>query len=178
MGARWLPATRSRRSPLQALGWPAAAGVALLALAALMALGMAPQWRAAAEESRLRAARIAPVPAPIEKAPAWPAPAARDARIDRLLELAREHRLRVLAVGQEPPAPGATGASRSHDWERFTLQLEGGYGDLRAYVARTLQADPALALEALRLSRQARGQGAVRADLSLALASGVGVPAP
>lgn len=169
---RWQPVTRSRTSPWRALGWPGAAGCALLALAAVLGGWAAPQWRAATEDTRTRARALkAPPVAPLRQAEAqpWPEAGVRDARIDRLLQQARDRHLRVLSLADE--AAPARAVAGSPGWDRVTLQLEGSYVDLRGFVAEALQADPALALDTLRLTRQEGGPSPLKADLTLALAS-------
>jgi trimeric autotransporter adhesin len=198
----WNPGTQAWRRPWQRLGWPAAAGGAMLLAAAGLAIGLTPQWQAqtraaadAARTARLAAAdarRLASEPV-LQAAPAWPAADRREARLQALLRLAREHGVAVQGLSQKAAPPdegarlatpratrtsGASGASGATEaapqWLEVTLPVRAPYAALRRFLSAALAADPALALDAVRLARGEAGSGFVQAELVFALASAVG----
>jgi hypothetical protein len=166
------------------LGLPGALGISALALAAILELGLTPMWRSqasVAEQAALaqrialadqrRAARDATAGA--DAGPVWPAAAHRDARLERLLQLAQEHRVSVRGVQQQPERAEAANPVA---WNLVTTPLRANYGDLRAFVAAALEADEALALDSVRLRRAEGERVPVDADLTWSFAQ-AGSPA-
>ena len=168
----------------RALGWPALAGLLALALAAVLALGLTPYWHAQqqalseqqrttrqwqAEQARALRATAAQAPA------AWPLAAANDARVAALVELALHHG--VTLTGTEQPLQ--LQAAGSVAWQLLNMPARASYADLRGFIAAALQADPALALDALRLRRENAQAEQVDAELRWALgqAAAPAVPA-
>ncbi|CAD5373513.1 conserved hypothetical protein [Rubrivivax sp. A210] len=94
---------------------------------------------------------------------AFAPPASRAARVAALLALAEGHGLTLRRAEFRHQAEPALGLARY----RITLPAEGGYAALRDFIAASLAADPALALDALRLAR-AEG-GGLRAELRFTL---------
>ncbi len=173
----WWPAWRR-------LGLPGALGVAALILAAMLELGLTPMWRnqASVAEQAASARRVAladqrrasrDASPGADAGPVWPAAALRDARLARLLRLAQAHRVSVRGVRQQPERGEAANAVV---WNLVTLPLRGNYGDLRAFVAAALQADEALALDSVRLSRTEDEPVPVEAELTWSFAQ-AGSPA-
>lgn len=173
MHGGWQPVSRSRTSSWQRLGWPLVLGCGLLALAWLLNGWVTPQWRASAEWARREALQAGPAAA-LQRADAVPVLPARqmfDERLDQVLVLARESGMQVTGVSQDAgPASPSTPPAEAFVWDRVTLRLEGDYAGVRRFVQALLQADPALAVESLRLSRAEGVGAALRAELALALA--------
>jgi hypothetical protein len=156
-----------------------AAGALMLLLAAAAAAVLAPHWRSEAAAWRQTALALAPASAPV--AVAWPPATDHAQRVRALLGLAQQHGLVVRSLREEAGAAAVVVRQDSGPrWRAVQLSAEGGYGELRAFVAEALAADPALALDSLVLQG---GEGAVaplRAEFgwSLASASIVSGPAP
>jgi hypothetical protein len=182
---RWQPPVLQRWSrPWHGLSRLGGAGALALLLAVPLAAWITPRWQHAAEQAVAAAAASAALQrqASIAQADrqrsqrgqsqatqAWPAAAEREARVARLLQLAQERGVAVRAVRQEAAAaPVVDGAPH---WHVVALSLEGPYGRLRQFIADALQADPALALDALLLQREDGKPGPLRAELTWALAS-------
>jgi hypothetical protein len=158
------------------------AALALLA-AATLAWGLTPAWQQAADRDQRAAQadqrrwrqRPPPAAAPAA-APSWrsglPAASALDRRFADLLDSALHH---GLAVGRSQQqwrdlAPGAPASGQpAVSAVLVSLQVDGSYADLRAWVADALAADPHLALDALRLQRTGPGSATLNAELQWAL---------
>ena len=150
----WPLKTLMALMPLRA-AWPLWLGAAALGLAALLAGVLAPRWadEADAQLQALQAqTRRAPVAAPAAQpgpaaqplAAAWPAPAQSPARSEALVALARKQGLALQVWREQVDGQG-----------QLQLGLSGRarYPALRAFVAAALLADPAAALDRLRLQR-------------------------
>lgn len=161
-------------------GWPGAVGVALLLVALLLAAGATPaverdalaaQERAsgfrqqAARESR-RVATTQPQASGAEAfRDGFPSASVRARRVAELLALAQRHGLTVRrSEFRHQPEP-ALGLARY----RITLPAEGDYSALRAFALDSLDRDPALALDGLRIVRAEGGTGRLRAELRYTL---------
>lgn len=166
MKPRWLSAARRR-------GWPAALAT-LLTLAAVAGAAWLPreQQRLETERHRIAARRAALQPRAAASAPAedgatlaasLPPDSARQARTAALLSLAAELGLPWPRSEFRYQADRELGLAQY----RVAMQLSGRYAALRSFVAEALKRDPALALESLRLRRDADGQ--LKAELAWVL---------
>lgn len=161
---RWL--AQARR-----LGWPAAVAFALTGAALVGALWL-PHAQAKLDEQRLtltaRRAALgrAPVAARDDSAAlsaSLPPDSARQARTAALLALSTELGLPWPRSEFRYQADRELGLAQY----RVAMQLTGGYGALRGFVAEALRRDPALALDGLRLRREPGGQ--LKAELAWVL---------
>ena len=172
-----------------ASAWPAAAGLAALALAAALVWLVAPHWRDEAEsrlddmQANLHWAEAQPqapaLPLLGPTPPAWPAAAASPRRAVALSALARRQGLELLQL-REQLDPAA----------QLQLSMNGraSYPALRQFVERALAGDPALVLDRLRLHRGEAADTLVdfelqwtllhRAGADRAVTTGNGWPAP
>jgi hypothetical protein len=163
---RWLDLARR-------LGWPAALA-ALLTLAAVVGAAWLPreQDRLDAQRRQLASRRAALHP----RAPAaastdggaalvasLPPDSERQARTAALMSLATELGLPWPRSEFRYQVDRELGLAQY----RIAMQLSGRYGALRGFVAEALKRDPALALESLRLRRDADGQ--LKAELAWVL---------
>ncbi len=163
---RWLH--RARR-----LGWPAALAVLLTLAAAAGGAALAhEQERLDAQRRDLAARRVALRPRPSAGSPgdsgaalsaSLPPDSARQARTAALLALATELGLPWPRSEFRYQADRELGLAQY----RIAMQLSGRYVALRGFVAEALKRDPALALDGLRLRREANGQ--VKAELAWVL---------
>lgn len=161
---RWLPAARR-------LGWPAALATVLTLAAVAGALWLPlGQARLDARRQSLGAQRLAvqqsASPAQVDAGSfirSLPADGERQARTAALLALATEQGLPWPRSEFRYQADAESGLAQY----RVAMSLSGRYAELRAYVAEALQRDPALALEAVRLRRDASGE--LKADLTWVL---------
>lgn len=164
-----------RRWIIQArrLGWPAAVA-ALLTLAAVVGAAWLPreQARLDAQRQALTARRAALQPRAPGAAPAddgaalaasLPPDSERQARTSALLALAAELGLPWPRSEFRYQADRELGLAQY----RVAMQLSGRYGVLRDFVAEALKRDPALALDGLRLRREANGT--LKAELAWVL---------
>lgn len=163
---RWLTQARC-------LGWPAALA-ALLTLAAILGAAWLPRQQAQLDAQRqaLTARRAALQPgkqAAITSdhgaalAASLPPDSERQARTAALLALATELGLPWPRSEFRYQADRELGLAQY----RVAMQLSGGYGALRDFVAEALRRDPALALDGLRLRREPNGQ--LKAELAWVL---------
>ncbi len=161
---RWITAARR-------LGWPAALA-ALLTLAAVVGAAWLPREQAVLDGQRqaLTARRAALAKAPtVAKddgsalAASLPPDSARQARTAALLALTGELGLPWPRSEFRYQADRELGLAQY----RVAMQLSGGYGALRDFVAEALRRDPALALEGVRLRREPGGQ--IKAELAWVL---------
>lgn len=145
------------RLPAEVLvaAWPLWAGLAALAAATALALGPIPQWQAQAETRLAELQRMTRLPAPADRAvsaptalpraaPVWPEFTASPRRARALGALAARQGMKVLQVREQLDAAGHLQLAQSG---------QAAYPALRSYVERALAADPALALDRLRLQR-------------------------
>lgn len=157
------------------LGRVGAAGLAALVIALVVALFITPRLRAQAETAReqvaaaARAERDARIAAADRTRRALardgvagqgglPAGHERDARVARLLARAAKEGLVVgglLQTAAEATSPGRTADATAVQWHTVSLPLRGSYAQIRAFLAAALAADPALALDAVLLQREA-----------------------
>jgi hypothetical protein len=152
-----------------------AAGVLLLGLAGLLAAGLAPQWRGQAEAARaearaagLNSARLAARRAQQDAAPGdqaglrrpWPEAAASPRRAVALDTLARRQGLQLQQVRQQLDAAQQL---------QVAMVGSGSYAAIRRFVERALAADPALALDRLRLQRDDAEAETLRFELQWSL---------
>lgn len=163
---RWLPQARR-------LGGPAGLA-ALLTLAALIGATWLPREQAALDAQRhalaARRAALAKTPkaAPAKDdgsalAASLPPDSARQARTAALLALTGELGLPWPRSEFRYQADRELGLAQV----RVAMQLSGGYGALRGFVEEALRRDPALALEGVRLRREA--DGTLKAELAWVL---------
>ncbi len=140
-----------------ASAWPLWAGALAALLATLLLLGPVTQWQLQAElqaEQQLSAASQA---RPLRSPTAPPSPAAAigaatllpeatrsPERSAQLAGLARRHGVRVQRLREQFDAAGQL---------QLSLSGQAAYANWRAFVAAALAADPALALDRLRLQR-------------------------
>jgi hypothetical protein len=159
-------------------GWPGAAGVALLVIAALLASIWLPhltqqnrslslaadkadqQLRRAKQGSLTTTASISPAQ---RFTAAFPDPELREARVAALLALARSHGLSVQR-GEFRLTPEPQIGLLKYS---VNLPLSGSYEQLRALIEDTQSRDTAVALERLRLQRSSARATRVDADLTL-----------
>lgn len=155
------------------LGWPAALAALLTLAAALGALWLPrEQARLEARREAISARRLA-----LQRAPAAAAAAADPNAFARGLPTDAERQARtaaLLALTAEQGLPWPRSEFRYQaDRElglaqyRIAMTLSGRYGALRGFVAEALRRDPALALEAVRLRREAGGE--LKAELAWVL---------
>lgn len=171
MRLRWpAPLLQTLRPRWRAFGRPALAGLLMLAASGLLALVATPAWRAQAQALDLQWQRERQAAAQRAHQSAadtvWPAATARDARIATLVETALRHGLSPGSIEQQTRQDGGGRVA----WLMVSMPLRGTYADLRAFIAAALQADPALALESLRLRRAGAEAGPLDADLTWAFA--------
>lgn len=127
---------------------PLILGVALMAAAVLLDRAWLAPWR---ERVRLAEAQALARPAATRSAPRWPTAAQAAERTAQLLLRAQREGLRVQRSRERLEAQNA-----SHVFE---MQAQGGYGDLRRFLAHALADDPALALESLQVQRTLPSEG-------------------
>jgi Flp pilus assembly protein TadB len=166
MKLRWhSPLLHPLRPRWRALGPAALAGLLMLAAAAALALVATPAWeaQARAEQQRQRSESLAAATAHQARQAAadtpWPRATERDARIATLIETALRHGLTAGSIEQQTRQEAGSRVA----WVLVVMPVRGSY-------AAALQADPALALESLRLRRAGAEAGPVDADLSWAFA--------
>jgi hypothetical protein len=94
-----------------------------------------------------------------------PGASQRDARLADLLETALRSGIQVLTVDQPVPSEPAPGITQ----HRVELSARGRYLDLRRFIEAALQADAALALTQVSLSRPAADAPEVDARLQFSL---------
>jgi len=165
---RWLASARR-------LGWPAALALALTLAAVLGALWLPrEQARLDGERQTLakrRAALQTRQPSAIPKddgaalAASLPPDSQRQARTAALMGLAAELGLPWPRSEFRYQSDRELGLAQY----RVAMQLSGRYGALRDFVAEALRRDPALALDGLRLRRDAAKPGEVKAELNWVL---------
>ena len=161
---RWL--AHARR-----LGWPAVLATLLTLAAAIGAIWLPrEQARLDAQRQTLAARRLAlqraPAPPPVDAAAfarSLPPDGERQARTAALLALAAEQGLPWPRSEFRYQADREVGLAQY----RVSMSVAGRYGAVRGYVAEALRRDPALALEALRLRREAGGE--IKAELAWVL---------
>lgn len=157
---------------LARLGWPGWAGMALLLGAGFVSLAQVRPMEADAARMRLQAERLASRPvAPVDVAPArdWRAdlPSDREgyARLARLFTAASRAGLALAEGNYREVRDAKLGLTRL----AITLPVTGSYATIRAFLAQALNQEPALALESLRVSRDAIGASELSADLRFTL---------
>jgi hypothetical protein len=165
---RWLELARR-------LGWPAALAAALTLAAVIGALWLPrEQARLDAQRQALTQRRAAlqtrqPSATPTDNGAALaaglPPDSERQARTAALLALTTELGLPWPRSEFRYQADRELGLAQY----RVAMQISGSYGTLRHFVAEALKRDPALALENLRLRRDAGKPGEVQAELAWVL---------
>jgi hypothetical protein len=188
-GLRAWPHWRSRAgaalaavlAPVRGWGWPAAAGAALLLVAAGIDVLWVPHQEAvlATTQQHARSARARALAAarPVARGTATgdqadepfraalPAPHTRQQRLARLFDSAARAGLAVRRsehrYGIEMPLEVAR--------YRVALPLVGSYAGLRSFIQQALADDPALSLDSLRLVRPHATQAVVEAQLQFSL---------
>lgn len=178
------PVVQPLAGALDGLAVPGTCGVVALLLAAVLALVVTPHWLQQAQQAAdaARRERIAAADAlrarvtvapPRLAAMAWPEAAERDARVARLLALAREQGVVLRSLSQTPAAAAERGAvaAGGPDWQTLVLPVRATYAALRGFVSAALAADPALALDAVQWRREGSERGELEAELTWALAS-------
>ena len=155
------------------IGWPAALAASLTGAAIVGALWL-PREQATLDAQRLaltarRAALMPHRPAALASddgvalAASLPPDGERQARTAALLALATELGLPWPRSEFRYQADRELGLAQY----RVAMQLSGRYGAVRDFVAEALRRDPALALDSLRLRREANGQ--LKAELAWVL---------
>jgi hypothetical protein len=176
--SRWSLPEAYLRFGIGRIGWPAALGLLLLALAALayptaMQDLASRQAEVAADISR-RQQQLAAAPGggrgdgPGVAQAAHrnlPGPAAAEALVRRLHESARELGVQIADSEYRPGRTGAGGLIRY----QMTLPVRGTYPQIRRWLAEAMNREPALALEELNLKRDDAGAGEIEARLRLIL---------
>lgn len=157
---------------LARLGWPGWAGLALVLGAVLVSLV---QVRPMAEEAArlaLQAERLArqPMTRQVAAPPRdWRAELPPDregyARLAKLFTAASRAGLTLAEGNYREVRDAKLGLTRL----AITLPVTGNYPTIRAFLAQTLNQEPALALESLRISRGAIGDSELSADLRFTL---------
>ncbi len=160
---------------------PALAGTLALLLAALLAWGLVPRWRAdqdSADRALQQRARQAPavarvaavLPADQRLAQALPPADAVPQRLAALVHSAGQRGLQLDSVRQAAPLRLGTGAA-ALPAERVPLRLtgRGPYTAWRQFVADALQQDDALLLDQLRLGRRSPADSLLDGDLQWSL---------
>jgi len=171
---------RALKRSLRSLGWPGAAGLLALLLAAGLAwLGQGWEREAAAsaaQADRLRAQlrlqraagpQVAEA-APVTAAQWWqalPPAGARQQRLADLLEMGLRLGLQSSRSEHRLSVDAATGLERL----RVTMPLSGGYEPLRQYIEAALRHDPALSLDSLKLRRASPQAAELEAELQWSL---------
>lgn len=183
----------TRAQPITRPILPGPAGPWWAALAALLAAtglaqGLAPHWRAQAAQADQWQRQLAnsawsssPAMAPATAASdadrlasALPAVEQAPRRVADLLALAQAQGLAPQSIRQTWGSPG-TGDAAGQRQLQVTVLLQGPYGALRTWVARALQQDAGLALDALHLEvdattdRPAGSSKGLRAELQWSL---------
>jgi hypothetical protein len=160
-----------------AYGPGAVLALALLLAAALLAGLLAPRWQqqaVAAQQAadnrarELRQARrvaLAPPPSAVNAAFELPAPGRARQRLADLLLLAQRHGVQVAHTEQRLVRDARGGQEH---WA-VAMPAQARYDDLRRFLEAALRADPALALNSLRLQRERADVAALQADLQWAL---------
>ncbi|MEK8050046.1 hypothetical protein AACH10_07340 [Ideonella sp. DXS22W] len=155
-----------RRSAL-----PVALGCTGLLGAAVLAGALVPHWQAQARAAdhawqqrvaQMRAAQARPATAGADQRlrEALPPAGQTPRRLAELLALARQHGLVLGSLQQSSAQAGDGVGSQPLGWH-----VSGHYLSLRQFVAEALQADPALVLTQLRLSRTDSRSPVLQADL-------------
>ena len=159
--------TRPQRSARPTLPGPAGpwwAALAALLAATGLAQGLAPHWLAQAEQSQRQLDRSAAARRPAQSpaaavsdaerlASALPAAEQAPQRVADLLGLAQAQGLPLHSIRQTWGSPG-TGDAAGLRQLQVTLLLQGPYAALRSWVAKALQQDAGLALDALHLEAE------------------------
>lgn len=151
---RSLQASRAMRR-LRAMSWPVWLGAGGWLVAVALAVLLAPAWRAQADEQLAAVARAASTAVAAARAPS-PSPSQRPSaatlpdagrtpqRSAEVLALARRQGLELRRVRETLDEAGHL---------QLSLGGQASYAAVRGFVAAALAADPALALDRLRLQR-------------------------
>lgn len=167
------------RYALARLGWPGAAGLALLAAAWLLhglevepmqAASLAMEQRAEHLAKRARPARasestqLAALSATLPGAERMPEAIAH-------LFSAATHAGLTLQQGAYRAVGEKSGSLQPNSLVRYQISLpvNGDYPAVRAFVAEALEREPSLALDAIRLTRERMGAGEIDAELRFTL---------
>lgn len=180
----WAPAA----GPLGRVGVVGGVGIGAAVLAVAVAVLVTPRLRAEAEAVRAqaiaaeRADREARILAAdrarrvegrdaLASPRAVPRPEERDARVVRLLANAAQQGLSAGGLRQTAPESVAAGATGAVQWHTVALPVRGSYAQIRSFLAAALTADPALALDAVKLQREpGSAPDALRAETTWSLA--------
>jgi hypothetical protein len=164
--AAWLAWAMAR------LGRPGLAGLVLLCLALIAHLGLVVPWQAELAATRARAERLASRPKSLAQPVAmrdWradlPAGHAGHAHLARLFAAAEAAGLKLEEGRYREVKDAQSGLTRL----TATLPTRGSYKAIRAFLARALAQEPALALESLSLSREKIGDTEIQGSLSFVL---------
>lgn len=158
------------------LGWPGLLGLALMlgavGVSQVLVRPMEQESAALADRARSLAQRRAAPVAAVAAVRDWRAdlPADHEAygRLTRLFRAAETAGLALNEGSYRTQFDGTAGLGRLV----ISLPVSGGYPAVRGFLAEALNRDPALALEHLRLSREAMDETELAADLRFALALG------
>jgi hypothetical protein len=178
-----LPSTLQGLRRLVRLGPAAWVALALLALTAVLALGLTPAWRAQAEaataeadtlqrqlQHQLQRARTADRNRPAARSVSdmratLPEATLRQELLADLLALALRHGVSVAGTELRVEIDAALGIERY----RIVMPARGGYAELRSFIDNALLSQPALSLDDLQLQRRSATQGEIEAQLQWSL---------
>ena len=158
---------------LKAWGWPGAAALVCLALAATawayeahcQELDRQASAQVAQLNLRLQSLATRPDTAPTQTRTDWlaslPAAEARQRRLADLLEVAIREGVNVPHTEHKLAVDSATGLERL----RISMPVQGSYAQIRQFIGVALLQDPALSLDSLRLHRPSPQVSQVDAEL-------------
>lgn len=162
---------------IQTLGWPGLLGLALLAAAAGMALGLTARWEAQASQlqadaerlqRQLRTQKLAATPkaeattlTPAQWRLGLPAAELRQQRLADLLELSLRQGLASNRTEHRLTVDASAGLERL----RVSMPVQGGYAQLRGFIDAALLQDAGLSLDSLKLRRSNPQTAEVDAEL-------------
>lgn len=168
----------------QQLGLPGAVGVLLLVLAAWGQWVSLPALqrevaRTTQEAQRVRQAvprgaaaaalQLTPEQAVAALLARLPTPAQRSGVLAGILQAAREQNLAIDTLQLHQSDAGADGADAGVSRQQIDVPLKGSYAQIRAWLVRLLQEQPALSLDALQLKRADAQTDQLDARISLSL---------
>jgi hypothetical protein len=162
------------------LGWPGTAGIALLAGAALLYVAQVQPLQSDSLELQRQAEQMAKAPpvtpdASLKAATlsvSLPAAEQMPESVARMFSAARHA---GLSLEQGVYRAASEKSSRLLRYQ-ISLPVNGDYPAVRAFVAEALEREPSLALDSLRMKRDALDQGVVDADLRFTLYLGEMLP--
>lgn len=163
----------SMQQSLRALRWPGLLGLAALALAALLELGLTQRWQAQSDDLQATAERLqrqlrlqrASGAGPEATLQSWQlALPDADQRQQRLADLL-EQGLRAGLLSSRTEHRLSIDATAGLERLRVSMPLQGGYAQLRGFIEAALRQDPALSLDSLKLRRASPAAAQIDAEL-------------